>query len=64
MEVQLDFRELLSLLNDHNVDYIIIGVHAPAFHGAPRYTGDIDIFVKPNPINAQRIMAALAVPLQ
>lgn len=59
MEVQLDFRELFELFNDHKVDYIIIGAYALAFHGAPRYTGDIDIYVKPNPINAQRIMAAL-----
>ena len=59
MEVQPDFRDLLELLNDHKVDYIIIDAYALAFHGAPRYTGDIDIFVKSTPINAQRIMAAL-----
>jgi len=59
MEVQLDFRELLVLLNKHKVDYIIIGAYALAFHGVPRYTGDMDIFVKPSRINAQRIMAAL-----
>jgi hypothetical protein len=38
---------------------MILGAYALAFHGAPRYTGDIDILVKPDPINAQRIMAAL-----
>ena len=59
MEVQLDFRELLALLNEHKVDYIMIGAYALAFHGVPRYTGDIDIYVKPNPINAQRIISAL-----
>jgi len=59
MEVQPDFRDLLALLNEHKVDYIIIDAYALAFHGAPRYTGDIDIYVKPNPMNAQRIMAAL-----
>ena len=52
MEVQQDFRELLALLNEHKIDYIIIGAYALAFHGVPRYTGDIDIFVKPDTVNA------------
>ncbi len=59
MEVQKDFRDLLELLNAHKVEYLIVGAYALAFHGAPRYTGDMDIYVKPNPTNAQRIMAAL-----
>jgi len=59
MEVQKDFRDLLELLNAHKVQYMIVGAYALAFHGAPRYTGDIDIFVKPDRANAQRIMAAL-----
>ena len=59
MEAQPDFRELLVLFNEHKVEYVIIGGYALAFHGAPRYTGDIDIFIKPDPDNAQRIMKAL-----
>jgi hypothetical protein len=59
MEVQKDFRDLLELLNAHKVDYLIVGAYALAFHGAPRYTGDMDIYVNPDPTNAQRIMAAL-----
>lgn len=59
MEVQPDYRDQLALFNANEVDYMIVGAYALAFHGAPRYTGDIDIFVKPDPINAQRIMAAL-----
>jgi len=59
MEVQKDFRDLLELLNAHKVEYLIVDAYALAFHGAPRYTGDMDIYVKPNPTNAQRIMAAL-----
>jgi len=59
MEVQPDFRDQLAFFNAHDVDYMIVGAYALAFHGAPRYTGDIDIFVKPDPINAQRIMVAL-----
>jgi hypothetical protein len=59
MEVQSDFRDLLVLLNEHRVEYMIVGGHALAFHGAPRYTGDIDVFVRPDPENAGRIVAAL-----
>jgi hypothetical protein len=59
MEIQQDFKDLLELFNAHKVEYIIVGGYALAFHGAPRYTGDIDIFVKPNGENAARIMSAL-----
>lgn len=53
MEVQKDFKELLALCNAHNVDYLIVGAYAPAFYGSPRYTGDMDIFVRPDPQNAR-----------
>ena len=59
MEIQTDFKELLELLNVHNVEYMIVGGYALAFHGAPRYTGDIDLFIKPDKENAQRIMRTL-----
>ena len=61
MEIQQDFKDLLELLNAHKVEYIIVGGYALAFHGAPRYTGDIDIFVKPDDENAACIMSALEV---
>jgi len=60
MEVQEDFREFLELLNAHKVQFIIVGGYALAFHGAPRFTGDIDVFVKPDNANAKRIINALA----
>jgi len=59
MEIYPDFKELLELLNAHKVDYIIVGSYALAFHGAPRFTGDIDLLVKPDIDNAKRILAAL-----
>ncbi|MGZ5484278.1 MAG: nucleotidyltransferase domain-containing protein [Pyrinomonadaceae bacterium] len=59
MELQQDFRELLALFNDHHVNYVIVGGYALAFHGAPRFTGDLDILVKPDHENAGRIVAAL-----
>jgi len=60
MEVQPDFRDLLALLNEHKVEYLIVGGYALAFHGAPRFTGDIDIFVRPDSENARHILEALA----
>ena len=59
METQKDFKELLELLNKHNVAFMIVGGYALAFHGAPRYTGDIDIYVRADHDNATRIIAAL-----
>ena len=59
MEVQKDFKELLESLNARGVEYVIVGAHALAFHGAPRYTGDIDLLVKPSEENAHRIMDGL-----
>jgi len=59
MEVQKDFKELLALFNEHKVEYVIVGGYALAFHGAPRYTGDIDILIHPDTANAHRILKAL-----
>ena len=59
MEVQKDFKELLELLNEHKVEYMIVGGYALAYHGAPRFTGDIDIFVHPAHENAKNILSAL-----
>jgi hypothetical protein len=59
MEVQQDFKDLLALFNKHKVDYIIVGAYALALHGAPRYTGDHDILVNPEPANARSIVRAL-----
>lgn len=59
MKLQSDLREFVELLNSHGVEYIIVGGHAVAFHGYPRFTGDIDFFVRDTPDNAARIAAAL-----
>ena len=60
METHPDFRELLALFNARHVEYLIVGGYALAFHGAPRFTGDLDIFVNPDAANAQRTLTALA----
>jgi hypothetical protein len=59
MDLPNDFKELLELFNRHKVEYLIVGGYALAFHGAPRVTGDIDLFVRRMNENAGRILAAL-----
>ena len=60
MEIQKDFSGLFASLNAHDVEYIIVGGYALAFLGAPRFTGDIDVWVSTDRRNAERIIAALA----
>jgi len=59
-KLQADLKEFIELLNSHNVEYLLVGGHAVAFHGHPRFTGDIDFFVRTTPANAQRLLAVLA----
>ncbi len=59
MDIRNDFKELLELFNRHKVEYLVVGGYALAFHGAPRVTGDIDLFVRPASENAERILLAL-----
>jgi hypothetical protein len=59
MEIYQDFKEWLELLNANQVDYVLAGAHALAFYGSPRYTGDLDVVIKPEPENARRILHAL-----
>jgi len=58
--VNRDFAEMLSALSAADVDFIIVGAHALAAHGVPRATGDIDIWVRPTGLNAERVLRALA----
>lgn len=54
-----DFRDLLQAFADHGVAHVVVGAHAMAVHGVPRATGDLDVWVRPTPENAQRVVAAL-----
>jgi len=54
-----DFRDLLVLFVDAGVEFVVVGAYALAFHGAPRASGDIDVFVKPSAGNARRVFQAL-----
>jgi len=54
-----DFKEFLKLLNAHQVEYLLIGGYAVGYHGYPRATVDMDIWIAMHPDNADRIVAVL-----
>lgn len=54
-----DFKEMLSCLKDEEVEFLVVGAYALAAHGFPRATGDLDIWVRNSPENAQKVMQAL-----
>jgi len=54
-----DFKEFIALLNKNNVKYLIVGGYAVAFHGHPRYTKDVDIWIEINPENADKIVTSI-----
>ncbi len=55
-----DYNDLLSALHAHGVRYLIVGGYAVIFHAQPRFTKDLDLFIKADPVNAQATYAALA----
>jgi hypothetical protein len=59
MKLEPDLREFIELLDAREVRYLVVGAYALAYHGHPRYTGDIGFFVESSAENAQRIGEAL-----
>jgi len=59
MPLAKDLREFIALLNSQGVEYLIVGAHALAFHGRPRYTGDLDVLVRVSVENASRLEKAV-----
>ncbi len=55
----MDIESLLRSLNDHSVEYVLIGATAFPVHGYARATLDVDIFIRATPENAQRTRRAL-----
>ncbi len=60
MPLPADWREFIASLNSNEVEYVIVGAFALAFHGFPRFTGDLDVLVRRSPENAERLVRALA----
>ena len=54
-----DFREFIALLNSQRVKFLIVGGHAVTFHGNPRFTADLDVWVATDPVNAARVEKAI-----
>jgi len=59
VSLQKDLREFIELLSSRGVECIVVGGHAVAFHGHPRFTGDIDFLIRPTIDNARLVMEAL-----
>src|SRR5215212_4154652 len=59
MDLEKDLREFVELLNALNVRYVVVGAFAVAYHGYPRYTGDIDLFVESSEENAERLVQVI-----
>jgi hypothetical protein len=60
LDLAPDFDEFCALLTARGVEFAIVGAHALAFHGAPRFTGDLDILVRPTEENGRRVLSAIA----
>ena len=54
-----DFKEFVELLNSIGVEYLVVGGYALAAHGHPRYTGDLDIWIRPSEANIGNLLEAL-----
>lgn len=54
-----DFREFLRVLNEKRVEYLVIGGYAVAFHGFPRPTGDLDVWISVQPDNIDKVVETL-----
>jgi len=56
MTLAEDFEDFVKLLNQHKVEYMVVGGYALAFHGKPRHTGDLDIWINISEDNAIRML--------
>ena len=56
MTLARDFEDFVKLLNKHKTAYMVVGGYALAFHGKPRHTGDLDIWIKVSNSNAAKML--------
>ena len=59
MELDRDFKEFIALLNEHQVEYLIVGGYAVVAYGYHRFTGDLDVWINPSKENAKIILDVL-----
>lgn len=60
MTLAQDFEDFIKLLHKNEVDYLVVGGYALAFHGKPRHTGDLDIWINNTEANAEKLVLAIA----
>jgi predicted nucleotidyltransferase len=60
MTLNRHFRDFIALLAKHGVEYLVVGGYAVGFHGFPRYTGELDLFVAISKRNASGLVAAFS----
>jgi len=60
MQLSKDLREFVELLNSRKIKYLLVGGHAVAIHGHPRYTGDVDFLIDTSAENAALVAAAVS----
>lgn len=59
LQLPEDFKDFLKLLNSHKVEYLLIGGYAVGYHGYPRATGDMDIWIAMHLQNARKMVEVL-----
>lgn len=59
MPLSKDLREFLESLNSNKVEYLIVGAYAVAWYGYPRFTADLDIWIRADEDNARCVVLAL-----
>ena len=59
MPLTKDLREFVECLNANQVEYMIVGALAVSWHGFPRYSADIDFFLRSSQMNAERVLKSI-----
>lgn len=59
MVLASDFEDFIKLLNKYQVEYMVVGGYALAFHGRPRHTGDLDIWINISEDNARQMLVVI-----
>ena len=59
MQLNKDLREFAELLNSNRVEFVVVGAFAVGWHGFPRFTGDLDVLVRPTIENGAAVVEAI-----
>ncbi len=59
MQLPGDFRDFLALCRSEQIEYLLVGGWAVAYHGHPRFTHDLDVWVAATPENAASLVRVL-----